>query len=75
MLQRKINSDLWAAGTCKQAYLSGPCVELQTACSRFEVFLEMAGHMEHARVVPSDDVDLIWHTQQLGGPSYRLAEM
>ena len=41
---------------------SGPCIELQAAYACFKTFLEMAATQSQGQVVPTPDIDLIWHT-------------
>ena len=68
---RVYNLRLKEAGWYDEAYLSGPCTELDEARSRFHTFLELVLKPENGPVSAPLDVDLLWHTMQLAGPGYR----
>lgn len=62
---------MWKDGLCDRSYLTGPGKELEEAYTRYKIFLELAAGPAKGRIVPTSDVDLIWHTHQLDGLSYR----
>jgi hypothetical protein len=58
-------------GWCSREYIKNPKADLQDTYNRYLAFLEMAVYPEKGRIVPTYDVDFIWHTNQLDGPKYR----
>ncbi|THH01080.1 hypothetical protein EW145_g6980 [Phellinidium pouzarii] len=69
---RQFHLDLMATGICSPAFLSGHCNELSVAYKKYEAFLELIASPEGIEsAVPSPDLDLVWHTHQLSGLSYK----
>ncbi|KAI5121927.1 hypothetical protein M0805_000256 [Coniferiporia weirii] len=64
--------DIVATGGCNANFLNGPCTELNAACDKYGAFLELIAFPEGTEgAVPSLDLDLVWHTHQLQGLTYR----
>lgn len=46
-------------------------VALHYAIVRYHAFLDMISSSQHMLVVPTLDIDLVWHSHQLSGPRYQ----
>ena len=68
---RVFNARLKRVGLYDEAYLVGPCVELEKARHRLQTFLELVLIPENGPISAPLDVDLLWHTMQLAGRKYR----
>lgn len=71
---RIFNDRLRSVGLYDETYLSGPCIELETARQRFQTFLELVLIPENGPIAAPLDVDFFWHTMQLAGPKYRRVQ-
>ncbi|KAI5121926.1 hypothetical protein M0805_000255 [Coniferiporia weirii] len=68
----QFHRDISRTGGCSPQFLSGPCTELSVACDKYNTFLELIAFPEvSGGAVPSLDLDLVWHTHQLDGCSYK----
>ena len=69
--QRRHWENMENIGWVCDEFLSGPCPELEVLLGQYTTFLEYLADREKTYLIPSAEVDLIWHTHQLSPFRYR----